>query len=61
MNDVNKETPIKPEISCDGWYAYCPRCGHFDLLPEHKKCPRCEQTLDWDWFYSTKGKNIREY
>ena len=49
MNDFNKNKPIEPQISCDGWYAYCPICGHYDLLPEHEKCPRCEQSLDWSW------------
>ena len=61
MNDVNKDTPVKPEISCDGWYAYCPLCGYYDLIPEkHERCPRCEQTIDWDWFYDIGIKNMRE-
>lgn len=49
MADFNKHVAIEPKISCDGWYAYCPICGYYDLLPEHDKCPRCEQTLDWTW------------
>ena len=49
MNELNKDIPIEPQISCDGWYAYCPVCGYYDLEPKHKNCPRCEQALDWSW------------
>lgn len=54
---INKDIPIHPEISCDGWYAYCPVCGYFDLVPEHKMCPRCEQALDWSWMKNKIAKD----
>lgn len=45
------DKPIEPQISCDGWYAYCPICGHYDLEPDDitTRCPRCEQLIDWSW------------
>lgn len=51
--NVSKE----PEVSEDGYYAYCPVCGYYDLMPiQHDRCPKCKQLLDWDWFEKLKIK-----
>lgn len=53
MNNQNK---IEPVIAGSG-YAYCPICGHYDLLPsQHSRCPKCGQELDWDWYDAMKIK-----
>lgn len=54
----NKDTPIEPGINADGWYAYCPICYKTDLEPCTKRCPECNQLLDWTWF--TKKENKKE-
>lgn len=42
---------VKPEISYDGYYPYCPACGYFDLdIDTDEKCPKCGQILDWSDF-----------
>lgn len=48
---IDKSKAIEPEICEDGWYAYCPNCGYFDLKPTNTitECPKCQQTIDWSW------------
>lgn len=54
---MNKNIKIEPIINEDGWYASCPTCGYFDLLPKtDKRCPECDQLLDWDWYHKSKNK-----
>ena len=55
---MGKDKPIQPGINCDGWYAYCPNCYHFDLEPTEKitRCPKCNQAIDWSWFSDFKDK-----
>ena len=54
MNNQNK---IEPQVSEDGYYAYCPICGYYDLKPiQHIKCPKCGQLLNWGWYEKLKIK-----
>lgn len=56
MNTNDKKENIIPIIHPEG-YAYCPICEYFDLLPEHKYCPKCNQKLNWDWYERLKIRN----
>ena len=52
---MDKSVKIEPVVSGSGNYTYCPIYGYYDLLPElHDECPKCNQVLDWDWFYKLK-------
>lgn len=59
MEDINKTTPIQPEICEDGWYAYCPNCGYFDLEPiaSITECPKCRTLIDWSWMNKFNSKD----
>ena len=56
---MDKNKPVKPNISCDGWYPYCPSCNYFDLSEEQDRCPSCDQAIDWSWTlqYKINRKN----
>ena len=57
FTNIEKSTPIEPEIELDGGYCYCKRCNT-EIEPIHQICPMCHQLQDWSWFIITRKKGI---
>lgn len=53
---MDKNKPIEPYIEIDGGYACCPN-DYTEIFP-YQNCPKCGQSIDWEWF--KKGDNNEE-
>lgn len=53
FTNISLNQPIRPEIECDGWYAYCVWCKT-EIEPHDNICPECNQLQDWSWFGEIK-------
>lgn len=51
VTQTDKNTPKPVKIAWDGYYPYCPTCGHYDLDKnglDKERCHVCNQLLDWE-------------